>query len=112
MIDRYATEDVELGGAQVVRGELVRISISAAKRDPAVYPEPDSFDPTRSGSQGHLAFAQGPHVCVGVHLARLEARVALRTLLKRLPAVRLDPMRPAHVRGLVFRKPPELSVSW
>jgi cytochrome P450 len=112
VIDRYATDDVELGGAQVVRGELVRISISAANRDPAVYPEPDSFDPTRSGSQGHLAFAQGPHVCVGVHLARLEARVALRTLLRRLPALRLDPMRPAHVRGLVFRKPPELSVSW
>jgi cytochrome P450 len=108
VIDRYATQDAELGGAQVARGDLVRISISAANRDPAVYSNPDSFDPSGSRPHGHLAFAQGPHVCVGVHLARLEARVALTTLLRRLPALRLDPTRPAQVRGLVFRKPPEL----
>jgi cytochrome P450 len=60
----------------------------------------------------HLAFAQGPHVCLGVHLARLEARIGLAALLRRLPGLRLDPERPAAVRGLVFRKPPELRVEW
>jgi cytochrome P450 len=51
-------------------------------------------------------------VCVGVHLARLEARTALRALLERLPRLRLDPDRPSSIRGLVFRKPPELNLVW
>ncbi|MHB8695627.1 MAG: cytochrome P450 [Solirubrobacteraceae bacterium] len=112
VIDRYATRDAELGSAQIARGDLVRISISAANRDPAVYSNPDSFDPSCSRPHGHLAFAQGPHVCVGIHLARLEGRVALTTLLRRLPTLRLDPTRPARVRGLVFRKPHELCTLW
>jgi cytochrome P450 len=112
VIDRYATADTELDGARITRGELVRISITAANRDPGVYSDADSFDPSGSRPRAHLAFAQGPHVCVGIHLARLEARVGLRALLRRLPALRLDPTRPAHVRGLVFRKPQALSVLW
>ena len=66
----------------------------------------------RPGGRGHLAFAQGPHVCLGVHLARLEARTALGALLERLPRLQLDPDRPSRIRGLVFRKPPELNVVW
>ncbi len=62
--------------------------------------------------RGNLAFAQGPHVCVGVHLARLEARTAIGALLARLPQLQLDRERPATVRGLVFRKPPRLDVSF
>jgi cytochrome P450 len=77
-----------------------------------VFPDPDRFDLGRENSGRHLAFAHGPHVCVGVHLARLEARTALRSLLARLPGLRLDPSRPSHVRGLVFRKPPALHVIW
>ncbi len=111
VIDRYATADVVLGAASIARGELVRISLAAANRDPAVFSHPDAFDPTRS-RRGNLAFAQGPHVCVGVHLARLEARAALDALLSRLPALRLDPARRPQVRGLVFRKPPRLDVLW
>jgi cytochrome P450 len=111
VIDRYAAADVELGGAAIARGELVRISIAAANRDPTVFAAPDEFDLGRSRS-GNLAFAQGPHVCVGVHLARLEARVALAALLRRLPKLRLHPERPAQVRGLVFRKPPRLDALW
>jgi cytochrome P450 len=112
VIDRYATADTELGSAQIARGELVRVSLTAANRDPAVYPDPDSFDPSGRRARSHLAFAQGPHVCVGIHLARLEARVGLGALLRRLPALRLDPTRPARVSGLVFRKPQELAVTW
>ncbi len=112
VVDRYATDDVELGGSSIARGELVRVSISAANRDPAVFGEPDRYALDRVWARGHLAFAQGPHVCVGVHLARLEARTSLASLLARLPGLRLDLRRPASVRGLVFRKPPALHVVW
>ena len=68
---------------------------------------------TRCGvnARRHLAFAQGPHVCVGVHLARLEARAALAEVIT-LPGLRLDPARPSEVRGLIFRKPVRLDALW
>lgn len=112
MIDRYATTDSRLGGAGIAAGDLIHVSITGANRDPAVFPEPDRFDPERANVRRHLAFAQGPHVCVGVHLARLEARLALEALICRLPRLRLDPEHEPAVGGLVFRKPPELRVLW
>jgi cytochrome P450 len=112
VVDRYATADIDLGGAPVRKGDLVRVSIAGAGRDPAVFPEPDRFDVHRANAADHLAFAHGPHFCFGAHLARLEARTALGALLDRLPGLRLDPERPAAARGLVFRKPPELHVCW
>jgi cytochrome P450 len=112
VIDRYATADVKFGGAEIGRGELVRLSLAGANRDPAVFDDPDAFRPERPNLRRHVAFAQGPHVCVGVHLARLEARAALAALLRYLPGLRLDPARPAEIRGLVFRKPPRLDVLW
>ena len=110
MIDRYATSDVQLGDAAIERGELVTISIAGANRDPEHFPDPDRFDVRRPNAGRHLAFAAGPHVCIGVHLARLEAHTAIARLFDRLPRLRLDPARPAAPRGLVFRKPPELHV--
>jgi cytochrome P450 len=115
MVDRYATADVDLRDTQIRRGDLVRVSISAANRDPAVFPDPDRFHPTRfdrPGTRGHLAFANGPHVCLGVHLARLEARAALDALLRRLPTLALDPSRLPRIQGLVFRKPRALYAVW
>jgi cytochrome P450 len=116
VIDRYATADTELRDAQIRRGELVRVSISAANRDPSVFPDPNRFDPGRvdraATPRRHLTFAHGPHVCVGVHLARLEARTGLETIFRRLPDMRIDPHRPSRVRGLVFRKPAALHVLW
>jgi cytochrome P450 len=112
VVDRYAAADVELAGATIAGGDLVRVSITAANRDPAVFADPDGFDLARRNATRHLAFAHGPHVCVGVHLARLEARTALGSLLRRFPELRLDSARPARVRGLVFRKPPALHVIW
>ncbi len=111
-IDRYATAAVELGGASVGAGDLVTISIAAANRDPATFADPDRFDVRRDNAGRHLAFARGAHVCIGMHLARLEAHVAVGRLLDRLPGLRLDPERPSAARGLVFRKPPALSVVW
>ena len=112
VLDRYATRDVGFGGAAIRRGDLVRISVTAANRDPGVFPDPDRFDLERPNAARHLAFARGPHVCIGMHLARLEAHVAVGRLLARLPGLRLEPGRPSAPRGLVFRKPPELRVVW
>jgi cytochrome P450 len=111
VIDRYATRDVTLGEAEIAAGELVRLSLSGAGRDPAVFPDPDGYDPSRPNLRRHLAFAAGPHVCVGIHLARLEARSALSELFT-LPGLRLDPDRPTEVRGLIFRKPVALHALW
>ena len=112
VIDRYATRDVELGGASIERGELVELSLAGANRDPRFFPDPDRFDVRRENARHNVAFAHGPHVCIGMHLARLEAHTAIRRLLDRLPRLRLDPERPSAPRGLVFRKPPKLHVVW
>jgi hypothetical protein len=112
VVDRYATRAVDFGGASIDGRELVRISLAGANRDPASFPDPDRFDVHRQNARHQLAFATGPHVCLGMHLARLEAQTAIGALLDRLPGLRLDPARPAAPRGLVFRKPPGLHVVW
>jgi cytochrome P450 len=112
VVDRYATTAATLGRVRISAGELVRISIAGANRDPLVFPDPDRFDLERSAGPRHVTFAHGPHVCLGVHLARLEARSALAAILQRLRALRLDPAYRPEVRGLVFRKPLELHVLW
>lgn len=110
-VDRYATVDVEIGGATIRQGDLVIVSLTAANRDPAMFRDPDRFDVRRDNARSHVAFAQGPHACVGLHLARLETQLALEAALDRWPRVRLDPdaTRPT---GVVFRKPKRLPVSW
>jgi hypothetical protein len=112
VVDRYATTDVRLGPAPVRRGDLVTVSLAGANRDPAAFADPDRFDLRRANARQHLAFAIGPHFCVGAQLARLEANAALEALLDQLPGIRLDPARPSAPYGLVFRKPPSLHVRW
>jgi cytochrome P450 len=112
VVDRYATRDVRLGGASIRDGELVRVSLAGANRDPNAFADPDRFDVRRESARHHVAFAHGPHVCIGMHLARLEAHTAIGRLLDRLPGLRLDPAHPSAARGLVFRKPPTLHVLW
>ena len=112
VVDRYATRDVGLGSARIGRRELVRVSLSAANRDPSVFEDPHRFAVRRPNAKLHAAFAHGPHVCLGMHLARLEARVALGRTLERLPGLRLDPQADSTPTGLVFRKPAELRVRW
>ncbi|WP_328302351.1 cytochrome P450 [Streptomyces sp. NBC_00435] len=87
---RYAVEDIDLGeGIVIRRGEPIIIAFAAAGRDPDLHPDrPGVFDPTRA-DKGHLAFGHGPHFCVGAHLARLEARIALATLFDCLPDLAL-----------------------
>ena len=110
-VDRYATADVEIGGATIQRGDLVIVSLTAANRDPDTFPDPDRFDVHRENARSHLAFAQGPHACVGLHLARLETQVALEAALDRWPNLRIEPDATAPT-GVVFRKPKRLPVSW
>ena len=112
VVDRYATVGTRLGGAAIQAGDQVTVSITGANRDPAVFADPDVFDVRRANAGRHLAFAHGPHFCLGAHLARLEAQVAVGTLLATLPRLRLDPGYPNAPRGLVFRKPPALRVRW
>jgi cytochrome P450 len=112
VVDRYATADVLLGPAVIRRGDLVIVSLAGAGRDPAFFPDPDRFDVHRENARQGLAFAHGPHFCLGAHLARAEARAAMLALLRALPGLRLDPARPAAPRGVLFRKPPALDVVW
>jgi cytochrome P450 len=111
VVDRYATRDLRIGAAAIGRGDLVTVSLAGAGRDPAVFTDPGTFDVHRPNARLHLAFAHGPHFCLGAHLARLEAQAAVRAVL-RLPGLRLDPDHPSAPRGLVFRKPPSLRVRW
>ncbi|HHV22217.1 MAG TPA: cytochrome P450 [Propionibacterium sp.] len=85
---RAALTDVELDGHQLKRGQLVSVLIGAANRDPEVFGHPADFDIDRPNAGDHLSFGQGLHHCVGRPLAMLEGRIALRTLLTRLPQLK------------------------
>jgi cytochrome P450 len=87
---RVATRDVTIGGVPVPAGSFISLCLASANRDEARWVEPDRFDIDRPFQQ-HLTFAAGAHMCLGQHLARMEATVALNTLLDRLPGLRLDP---------------------
>lgn len=116
VVDRYATTDVQLGDVVIKKDDLVRVSLAAANRDPATFADPDRFDPWRPNLRSHVTFAQGPHVCLGLHLARLEAHLALQAALQQLPDLQLVPttaaQQAAKPQGLVFRKPQALQVQW
>ncbi len=112
VVDRYATRDAELGGASIARGDLVRISLAGANRDPATFPDPDRYEVARPNARQHLAFARGPHTCLGIHLARLEARALVDAFLDLLPGARLDPARTTPPAGLVFRRPEQVWAVW
>jgi cytochrome P450 len=109
---RTATRDAVLGGRPVKEGQKLLLFYNSGNRDAAVFEDPFSFNLRRTPND-HVGFGgPGPHFCLGAHLARLEARIAIETLLARLPALRLDERSPAAPRGLVFRKPPDLLVRW
>jgi cytochrome P450 len=109
---RRAVRDCELGGVAIPAGTHVSVSVAAANRDPTRYPDPDRFDPTRRNI-AHLTFGGGPHLCLGMHLARMEATVAINALLDRLPDLRLDSNVPEpHVVGVAFRSPATLPVEF
>ena len=109
---RFATEDVEVRGVPIARGETVHCFLGAANRDPAHFPEPDRFDPARPNARDHLAFGAGRHFCLGASLARIEAEQALARVFGGLQGLRLDEERPSRPHGHEFRTPPTLWVRW
>ncbi|HEX3779095.1 MAG TPA: cytochrome P450 [Pseudonocardiaceae bacterium] len=87
---RYATENLDIDGIPIAKGEPVMASIVAANRDPRAFTDPDRLDILRgNGPIAHLAFGHGPHFCVGAALARVEVEVAIGALLHRFPALSL-----------------------
>lgn len=99
---RTATEDVELGGKQIRRGDLVIFVLAAGNRDPEVFPDPHRLDLTREAKQ-HLAFAHGIHYCLGAALARIELQVAVLAVVQRLPTLRILPDGTAWQRSIALR---------
>jgi len=99
---RTVSADVELGGVTLHRGDRVVGFVAAANRDPAQFPEPDRLDITRSDNQ-HLAFGAGIHYCVGAALARAEAQIAIDTLLRRFPTLKLQDAAPTWRETAIIR---------
>src|SRR5918992_876191 len=112
--NRAALEDVELAGRLVRKGETVTLSLPAADHDPEVFDEPEALRLDRANARRHLAFGHGVHQCLGQQLARIEMRIAYRTLFDRFPTLRLAvpadevPLRDDAVLYGVWRLP----VTW
>ena len=86
---RIALSDMEVAGCPVHKGERVMASLASADRDPAKFANPDAFDISRPDANRHIAFGKGIHVCLGAPLARAEGEIAVATLLRRYPELRL-----------------------
>ncbi|MEU0877648.1 cytochrome P450 [Lentzea sp. NPDC005914] len=111
-LPRVTTEEVELDGVLVPAGAAVVPMISAANRDPSVFPNPHTFDITRSGAAAQLGLAHGPHYCLGAQLAKMELRVALLSLFTRFPGLRLESDELTYRQGRGSRVLESLAVTW
>jgi cytochrome P450 len=110
VILRRATRQAELAGVTIEEGADLALLIGAANRDERKYTDPDRYDMFREQRQ-HVGFGFGVHVCLGMHLARMEARIAINTLFDRLGPFTLDPDAvPPHIEGMAFRSPLSLPV--
>lgn len=109
---REVTEDIEFFGVQIPAGSTIAVNLGSANHDETRWERPEEFDIFRE-RKPHIGFGHGAHVCLGMHLARLESTVIFNTLLDRLPGLRLDPDAAApYVAGMYFRSPPYLHVVW
>jgi cytochrome P450 len=113
LVDRIAAEDVEIGGQLIRAGEGMIINLPAGNRDSAFFPDADTFDIDRA-NHGHVAFGYGTHQCVGQVLARAELEIAIPTLLRQLPTLRLDiPLESLELRnGMGVFGVHRLPVTW
>ena len=110
MVNRVATRDAAIAGCPVAAGSSLLLLTGSANRDEARWQRPDEWDLDRP-EQPHLGFGWGRHLCLGMHLARLELRVGIAALLARLPGLRLDPSAPPpRIVGTAFRGPERLDV--
>lgn len=111
-IARTATREVEVGGVTLAAGEGITTNIGSANHDETRWDNPEVFDIFRP-SLPHIAFAHGPHMCLGMHLARIETRAVINRVLDRLPNLQLNPGESdPHIRGQIFRSPTSLPVTF
>jgi cytochrome P450 len=115
MVMRTTTEDVEIGGKTIPANAQIDMCMGSANRDESRWTDPNTFD-IRRPRQAHIAFAGGIHMCLGMHLARLETRVMLNSLLDRVADLALETDdgtgEDARIVGLTFRSPNKLPVTF
>ena len=114
-VQRSATRDVDIGGVRIPAGSILFVFLASANRDESQFADPDELELSRVGSTAgrHVAFGYGPHSCLGLHLARTEAHIALRTLLPRMSDIRLDPGDSVScVENWVLRGPSRLKLQF
>ncbi|WP_214369908.1 cytochrome P450 [Pseudonocardia sp. H11422] len=110
---RITTRETVLGGTTLPAGAPLLLMFGSGNRDETVFPDPDAVDLDRPNVREHLAFGTGVHVCPGAPLARAEIRVAIETLVQRLPGLRLtDDYRPSYIASYFFRGLETLDVTW
>jgi cytochrome P450 len=110
-IQRIATEDVEMRGKVLRKGDRVRWFISSANRDPAAFPNADTFDIFRQPNQ-HVAFGSGTHHCLGATLARVEGQEVFKALAERFPKLRAQTEDLEYQPSITFRSLKALPVTW
>jgi cytochrome P450 len=110
-VTRTTTRDIEIGGVTIPAGAAVNLCTGSANRDDARWPEPNKFDIHRP-RQPHIAFAGGIHMCLGMHLARVETRSMLNSLFDRVADLALVPDDDTKIVGLTFRSPNKLPVTF
>ena len=109
-IMRTCTAETEVAGVKIPESQMIHVNLGSANHDETRWDDPEHFDIFRP-LKAHIAFAFGPHRCLGIHLATMETRVVLETLFDRLPNLRLDPeAEDVHITGMAFRSPLELPV--
>jgi cytochrome P450 len=109
-IMRTSTDATSVCGVDLPAGAMLVINMGAANHDDKRWEDADSFNIFRPQT-AHIAFASGPHMCLGMHLARMETKVAIDRIFDRLPNLRLDPdAEPPYITGMTFRSPPRLDV--
>ncbi|WP_040822268.1 cytochrome P450 [Nocardia jiangxiensis] len=111
LVQRYVTEDAELEGTAIPRGAVLDLCLGSANRDETRWDRPEEFDIFRSHTP-HISFTAGAHTCLGLHLARMETRVAVECLLDRLRNFTLLPEGDPHISGQPFRSPNTLPVTF
>ena len=115
MVMRTTTEEIEIGGKTIPADAQVDMCMGSANRDESRWPDADTFNIQRR-RQAHISFAGGIHMCLGMHLARMETRVMLNSLFDRVKDLKFAPGdgtgEESKIVGLIFRSPNKLPVTF
>ncbi|MEM7533993.1 MAG: cytochrome P450 [Chloroflexota bacterium] len=109
---RIATRDTQIGGVDIPAGARILMMLGSGNHDEEVFPDPSTFDPTRENAKKHLGLGHGAHFCMGAPLARLEMRIILEELTRRLPHLQLAQTEFEYLPTLIFRGVQHLQVEW